>query len=486
MKEKNDVRQWIIYAVSLLCIFCFRFIPPVPGISASGMQVLGVFIGTLILWLTTAIDWPSILCLAGLTFVPEMSMNSILASSFGNSTFAFLLCTFMCTYALSKTSFVKRCAIAFICNRLARKGSWWFVTLYCLSVLVIGMFISPVVLFVIYLPILETICGELKLEKGDKLASVLVLGQLFCCCFSCGMTPIAHVFPVMAIGFYQTATDTVVSYASYMGFAVPVGLIVFLVMMLMFRFFLRPDMSKFQNLNLDSLKAELKPMDRREKMTLVVFALVVIMWVIPEFFKTSVPALYKFFNARGTTFPPMLGAVALFILSADGQPLLNFKETMSKGIQWGSLVMAAATLAVGAAMTNADIGLTTWLSSSLEPVLAKLSPAVIVLAFIVWSAIMTNVCSNMVTVTVVCAVAIPICMASNGALNTSAVACMIGMLASYAFVLPPAHPNVALAIGSGWTNTAQIAKYGTVIAVVTMFVSMVVGYPIASALMPVV
>lgn len=215
MKEKNDVRRWIIYAVSLLCILGFRFIPPVPGISASGMQVLGVFIGTLILWLTVAIDWPSILCLAGLTFVPEMSMNSILASSFGNSTFAFLLCTFMCTYALSKTSFVKRCAIAFICNRLARKGSWWFVTLYCLS--------------------------------------VLVLGQLFCCCFSCGMTPIAHVFPVMAIGFYQTATDTVVSYASYMGFAVPVGLIVFLVMILMFRFFLRPDMSKFQNLNLDSL-----------------------------------------------------------------------------------------------------------------------------------------------------------------------------------------------------------------------------------------
>lgn len=53
------------------------------------MQVLGIFIGTLILWLTTAIDWPSILCLAGLAFVPEQKMNGILASSFGNSTFAY-------------------------------------------------------------------------------------------------------------------------------------------------------------------------------------------------------------------------------------------------------------------------------------------------------------------------------------------------------------------------------------------------------------
>lgn len=479
-------KKWILYVISFLFVFGFRFVPAVPGMSASGMQVLGVFVGTLILWLTTAIDWPSILCLAGLTFVPELTMNSILANSFGNSTFAFLMFTFTCTYALSKTPFVKRCAVAFICNRMAQKGSWWFVTLYCLSVLVIGMFISPVVLYVIYMPILETICKELRLEKGDKLASALGLGQLFCCAISCGMTPIAHVFPVMAIGFYQTAANTTVSYAAYMAFAIPVGIISFLAMMLLFRLVLRPDMSKLKGINLESLKAELSPMDKREKVTLVIFFLVVIMWVVPEFFKTAVPAVYTFFNARGTTFPPLLGAVALFVISVDGQPLLNFKDTMSKGIQWGSLIMAAATLAVGSAMTNADIGLTTWLSSTIEPALANLSPIIIVLVFITWATIMTNTCSNMVTVTVVCAVAIPICMASGGAINTSAVACSVGMLASYAFILPPAHPNVALAIGTGWTPAAQIIKYGCVLAAVAIAASLVVGYPIASALMPAV
>ena len=52
----------------------------------------------------------------------------------------------------------------------------------------------------------------------------------------------------------------------------------------------------------------------------------------------------------------------------------------------------------------------------------------------------------MVTVTVVCAVAIPLCMASGGAVSTPAIAMIIGMLASYAFVTPPAHPNVPLAL----------------------------------------
>lgn len=479
MKSKNS----ILYLICLLFIFGFRFVPALPGMSASGMQVMGVFIGVLILWLTTAIDWPSILCLLGLIFVPELSMNSILSSSFGNATFTFLLFTFMCTYAVSQTSFVKRCAVGFVSNKVASKGPWWFVTLFCLSVLLIGMFISPSVLFVVYLPIHETICKELGLEKDNKLANMLMLGMMFCCCFACGMTPIAHVFPVMALGFYQTATGLSIGYASYMAAAIPVGIISFVVMLVLFRFVLRPDMSKLKDLNLSGLKAELQPMQTREKVILAIFFAVIGMWVVPEFFKTSIPAFYKFFNAQGTTFPPLVGCVAMFLISIDGKPLLNFREVMSKGIQWGSLIMAAATLAVGAAMTNADIGLTAWLSATIEPLISGLAPAIVVLAFMVWAYVMTNACSNMVTVTVVCAVAIPICMASGGALSTAAMDSMIGMAVSYAFVLPPAHPNVAIAIGSGWTTTSQILKYGAALMVVAMAATMVVGYPIASALM---
>lgn len=62
-------------------------------------------------------------------------------------------------------------------------------------------------------------------------------------------------------------------------------------------------------------------------------------------------------------------------------------------------------------------------------------------------------------------------------------AAMIGMGASYAFVLPPAHPNVALAIGTGWTNTSQVVKYGLPLMVIALLAAAFVGYPIGSALM---
>ena len=49
--------------------------------------------------------------------------------------------------------------------------------LYCASILVIGLVLSPSVVFVIYLPILQAICSELKLQKEDKPANSLMLGR---------------------------------------------------------------------------------------------------------------------------------------------------------------------------------------------------------------------------------------------------------------------------------------------------------------------
>ena len=89
----------------------------------------------------------------------------------------------------------------------------------------------------------------------------------------------------------------------------------------------------------------------------------------------------------------------------------------------------------------------------------------------------------MVTVTVVCAVGIPHLHGLGGAISTPAVAMIIGMLGGYAFVTPPAHPNVPLAIGSGWTKTSQVITYGGCMMAVSIAASVLIGYPIANQMM---
>lgn len=481
--KPQQLKRTVMIAAALLIMILVGNLTPPEGLPQAGMQVVGIFLGVLLLWLGISIEWPSLLCIAALAFVPGLKLSSILSGSLGNSTFAFLLFTFLCTHALSKTPFIRRCALAFVDCKIARKGMWQFCIFFFASVLFLGSFISPTVLFVVYLPILEEIYTVLGLQKGDKTASMLMMGLVFTCGISSGMTPIAHVFPQMAIGYYNTATGLSISYAAYMGFAIPVGLLVSLLMLMMFRFLLRPDMASVRKFDVGAME---KPdrMDSREKTILFVFFLVIALWVLPGLIKPVFPAAAAYIDSFGTAMPPLLGAVALSILTKDGAPLLDFKNAMANGVPWGSLIMCASTLALGAAMTNDDIGLKLWLSDKVAPLTAQLSVFAIVLLFTFWAALQTNLSSNMVTVTVVCAVAIPFCLSTNGAVNTAAIASIIGMMASYAFATPPAMPCVAIAGASGWTTAGSLLRYGFLLMVLSVLAAVLIGYPLASALMP--
>ena len=92
--NKSRNKRNIIIIISMLLMFGMRFVPALPGLSASGMQVLGIFAGTLLLWLTIAIDWPSILLIGALAFVPELKIGTILAGAYGGTIFVFLMFTF--------------------------------------------------------------------------------------------------------------------------------------------------------------------------------------------------------------------------------------------------------------------------------------------------------------------------------------------------------------------------------------------------------
>lgn len=475
-------KRYFIILISLMLIAFGGFIPAPEGLSADGMHIVGIFLGCLLLWLTVAIDWPSILCVGALGLFPAIGYRTIFAASFGSSTIVFLMLTFLCTFTLSETPFLKRCAIGFITSRFARQGPWMFALSFFAAVIFIGCFMSPTVLFLIFIPILEEIFEMLNLDKGHKLGAMMMIGLAFCVSISSGMTPIAHVFSIMAIGFYEAATGHTIGYGQYIVFAVPVGLICVALLMAVFKYILRPDMTPLKNLNFSELEGQVKPMEAKERIILGIFALVVALWVLPSLVENTFPVL-KVVNKWGPAFPPILGVVLYSIICFDGKPALNFAEGMKRGIPWSSVIMATGTLALGAAMTNPKIGLTKFLVSSLEPTLEGVAPWALVLLFTLWAALQTNLSSNMVTVTVVTAVSIPLTLATDGAVSAPAIVAIIGMMAAYAFATPPAMPHIAIAIGSGWTNTMQVLKYGLLFMSICVAVTVVIGYPIAAAIM---
>ena len=477
MKPKlkdNIIFRSIIIPLSLILCFVGQFIPETNGLSSEAFGVIFIFIGVLILWLTIGIDWPSLLCLFALGFIDSFGFNKVLSSSLGNSTFAFLLFTFICTYALSKTSLIKRIALAFINLKIAQKNSYLFIFFFLLGTLFLGLFISPSVLFVVLLPILNEIIAQLKLEKTDKVAKILMLGLGFTVSISSGMTPIAHVFPILAIN----AANLEVSTFEYIALAFPTGLVLFFLMYLLLIVCIRPKKDGLNFENVAKLKETTQKLDKKDIIILIIFIVVLFLWIVPSLFEFIYYPIYEAFNKYGTIMPPLLGTILLCIIRVDKKPLISVEDAFKNGVPWGSLIMCAATLALGEAIKNEDIGLITYLQSTLGNSLVSLPALVLLIIFALWAAVQTNLSSNMVTATLVATVASTILTSTFSTLNLEATICVIGMIASFAFATPPSMPHIAIISASESTSTKEVFIYGSILMVISVIISLLISYPI--------
>ncbi|MCD8010062.1 MAG: anion permease [Lachnospiraceae bacterium] len=484
MKQKSS-KDLIFLALALIIMVGSHFITPFAGLNQDAMAVLGVFFGSLILWITISIDWPSLITLVALGLSSTFGFSSTFTGAFGNSTVAFLIFTFCLLYPLAKTNFVRRCTVAFITNKIARRGPWYFVCFLLAAVTFMGLFVSPSVLFVAFMPFLEDIFSVLDIKKGGKTGNMMMMGTAFCISLSSGMTAIGHVWPTMAIGYYTAATGVDVNQFQYMAFGIPTGIVLIVLLILVFKFLYRPD--DIKDINPEKamkLRGTVPPADRKEKIVLGTIAMVVVLWVGPSLIKGILPDLYSTINGWTTAMPPLLGCIILFICKDKGERIMNFKEVTSKGVLWGSILMTGAATYLGSCLTNSDIGISDCLSTSLSPLAASLPVTGMILFFMTWAILETNFSSNIVTTTVVSAVALSVLTAlPAGTVSVGAVVCMVGFCAAISNMTPAGQSTVnTVAIGSGWTTTKDMFIWGGIFALMGILVLTFLAYPLASVI----
>ena len=231
-----------------------------------------------------------------------------------------------------------------------------------------------------------------------------------------------------------------------------------------------------------SLRGTVPAADFKEKVILGVMALTVFLWVAPSLVQNVLPDFYATVNSWSTAMPPLLGCIILFVVRADGESIMNFKETVSKGVLWGSVLMTAAATQLGTCLTNEDVGISAWLTGALEPLTANLPVIGLILFFMTWAVIETNFSSNIVTTTVVSAVALSVLTAlPAGSVNVGAVVCMVGFAAAICNMTPAGQSTVnTVAIGSGWTDTKSMFVWGALFAIAGILVLSFIAYPLGS------
>ena len=441
------MKKKIFTAAGLLLIF----LPIILQLSPTA-QMLGIFAGSIWMWITCSIELGSVACLTALCLLPEVTPANVFTASFGSSTILFLIFSFVLTYALSATGVLRRVAIYFIDNRLAKKNVYCFMALYFLSMLVIGSFMAPTTLFVLYFSIVQEIDGLLGLTKGDPLGRNLMVGTGFFASISCAMTPIAHTFPLMALGYYETATGETISYVEYLKYGLPIGLLLALCAYGLLCWRLK------NTYDLSHVKFENTRWQGKEIFSVVVFLLVVACWLATGIAPDALARL----NALGTAWPAMVGCV---VLGAVG--CLNIRDGFTKGVQWSAILLCAATLAMGSFLTKEQFGIMPALTAFMAP---RLSALPVLLLITVFAVVLTNLISNIVTTTVSFNLFVPVLLSSAALFSPAAATIAIGICASLAYALPSSIAHIALAGSSGWATSRDMLRYGSVMIVVSIVV----------------
>ena len=376
---KGKTSKLVMLLISFAFILLFQFIPAPAGLNQTSMQVIGIFIGIMLMWNFIGTDWPSLLCMAILAIFQIMSPGDIFKSGFGNSTIAFLLVFFMLSHVLSQVGLTRRLAIWFFTNKLAQRSPWMFVTMFLFGAMFMASFMSQTAALLVFLPIAEQVFKELKYEKGDRFPQMLVLGLGIAVGIGSANTPLGHAIILIPIQLLESQTGLSVNIMAYSAFGIVTGLLIFAALILVYRLLYRPDLNKLRHYDATRLRSDLQPMSVQEKISAVLFVVVIVIWLLQGFLKDIAPTVGGYISALGNAVPVMVAIVILCLTKVDGKPIMDYKDAAARGVPWSALIFNAAVLVISGALTLEKVGISDFLISNVTPLVSGMNQTIFIL-----------------------------------------------------------------------------------------------------------
>jgi sodium-dependent dicarboxylate transporter 2/3/5 len=210
------------------------------------------------------------------------------------------------------------------------------------------------------------------------------------------------------------------------------------------------------------------PMNREEKLTLVIFLLTVILWLTSGFIG----------NVLGISIPvsmPVLLTSTLFFF--PGVTRLKWKD-IEKDISWNGIILIVTGISIG--MMLYKTGAAGWLSFVLLGGIGSFSPLLRVGAIVLIVMILKiALSSNSVTATIV--IPIMIALAENLGLDPLSIALPASITASLAFILVTSSPTNVIPYSAGYFSIRDFAKSGIIMTLVTTLIVSLVIYVVGRA-----
>ncbi len=482
-------RELVGLILGIALFVLFLILPPIGQITPLGMRTLGVFALTLVWWITEPVPMGATSFLALALYVATGIMDSAKAFGYlGNWINLFVLGAIGIGQGLAVTGAARRYALRMLSFRFVAGRPWRLLIMFLFAAALLSAFTSNTVTTVIFLTIGRSLLDAMGVQKGDKFAMAFVLSIAWAANIGGQLTPVGAATNPMAIGLAHEATGHTISFISWVLASVVGVVIAAITMVLVFRFILRPDVTKLASLRKELISDEyrkLGPMTLGEKLAWSYLGLALLCWVLPDILRPFFPALEGISDRLNWAVPALVIATLMCLTPISWKQrkrLMTFADWRG-AVDLGIVSLIAICVSLGGVLTAPGTGITETATSVLKTVVGGGSPYVLVLISAGMVTLMTNFMSNLASMTLVMAVALPMA-ASLGIGNPLALAVTLCMSSSFAFAFPSATTTTAIVYATGYISIKEMLKNGLITALICTLPSSLLTSIVASWLIP--
>lgn len=408
----------------------------------------------------------------------DVSTLAEAARPFSNPIIFLFLGGFVLALALERWNLHRRMAL-FVLARTGTDGRRLILSFMAVAAF-LSMWMTNTATAMLLLPIALSVSGVIcdnveGLDDGQRarFRVALLLGLAYATSIG-GLATLVGTPPnALLIGYLQTEYGMEISFARWMLVGIPVTALMLPVAwwLLCHRIFpVEIPESAAARDHLAALRARLGPMSAAEWRVAVVFAAVVLAWML------RIP-LSSWLGLEGVTDAgiAMTAAVILFMLpsgSATQPQLLSWQD--ASRMPWGVLILFGGGLSLAAAVSSS--GLALWLGESLDG-LQAMGPILLLVAAVALVIFLTELTSNLATA----AAFLPVvgAIALQAGLPPLLLLVPVTLAASCAFMLPVATPPNAIVFATGAISIPQMIRAGFWLNLLGIVIISLIGWFVA-------
>ncbi len=484
--------SYIHFAIGLLIMIAFRFIPVgvLPEVTEVGLQIMGIFIGTIYLWTTSDPTVASLTAVVMIGLSDFTTAGGALVAFLGNATVGQMIFLMIFMGGLTNRKLTAYIGRWILTRKVIEGRPWVFTTAIILGSYVMSVFIGCFAPIFLFWPVLYGIFEDVGFKKTDKYPKLIVIGVVLGALIGFPVPPYMS-NGLALLGNYRgllpnfgnlaEMEGVMISDASYFIGCFVMGLILAISVVLVMRFVFRPDVEPLKDVTIEMLeKNPLPPMNKGQKIFGISLVVFIFCMLVPSLLP-NVPVL-SFLN-KNSLIVPMILTVILALIQVDDGPVLNIQQVMGKDFAWPTFWLCAAAIYLGGVLTNESTGITPFLSTVLSPIFTGMSGTVFTIVLLIVTVVLTNICNSLVIGMIMQPVVLTYCV-SAGVNPAPIITLLIFTVLLSAACTPAASPFAAMLFGNKeYLTSGDVYKYSTTFVLVEVVIILVLGIPFINLLM---